>query len=217
MSTFVTDEHLQGLTPVHHSLWLTLCAPSEQAATGSSIRHQTLVSFRLRPPSVPILPNVLEVLPHEFSHVLQCGDPCVQDCRFSLCHAGCVVVQFAVLAHCAERKHAMEFSSVDLKFASVGAFERDATGLAGSPDVDLETPAVLAASDRLSMVSSSRCECHGTAVNGLRMGFLASGALAETLRRNGANFSAMPVSVAASDMASLLVAWCATATLPAMT
>jgi hypothetical protein len=113
---------------------LTLCAPSEQAATGSSIRHQTLVSFRLPPPSVPILPNVLELLPHEFSHVLQGGDPCVQDCRFSLSHAGCVAVHFAVLAHCGERKHAMEFSSVDLELASVVAFERDATGLAGSPD-----------------------------------------------------------------------------------
>ena len=52
----------------------------------------------------------------------------------SLCHAGCVAVHFAVLAHCGERKHAMEFSSVDLELASVVAFERDATGLAGSPD-----------------------------------------------------------------------------------
>jgi hypothetical protein len=41
--------------------------------------------------------------------------------------------------------------------------------------------------------------------------------LAEKSRRNGANFSAMPISVAASGMASLLVAWCANATLPAMT
>jgi hypothetical protein len=112
----------------------------------------------------------------------------------------------------------MEFSSVDLELASVVAFERDATGLAGSPDGGVATPAVLAASDRLNMVSSPRCECHGNvAVNGLRMGFLASGALAETSRRNGANFSAMPISVAASGMAFLLVAWCATATLPAMT
>src|SRR4029077_14823845 len=84
--------------------------------------------------------------------------------------------------------------------------------------VDLETPAVLAASDRLSMASSPRCECQGNvAVNGLRMGFLASVALAEKLRRNGANFSAMPISKAASGMASLLVAGCANATLPAMT
>jgi hypothetical protein len=84
--------------------------------------------------------------------------------------------------------------------------------------VDLETPAVLAASDKLSMVSFPRCECHGNvAVNGLRVGFLASGALVETLR-DGENLSAMHVSEAACGklwMASLLVAWCATATLPA--
>jgi hypothetical protein len=142
MSTFEAQEHLQIVDlrakgqehPTELGVGLTLCAPSEQAAAGSSIRHQTLVGLRLRPPSVPILPNVPELLPYEFSHVLQCGDPCFQDCHFSLCHAGCVVVHFAVLARCVERKHAMEFSSVDLELASVVAFERDATGLAGSPD-----------------------------------------------------------------------------------
>jgi hypothetical protein len=45
----------------------------------SSIRHQTLVSFCLRPLSVAILPNVPELLVHEFSHVLQYGDPCFQE------------------------------------------------------------------------------------------------------------------------------------------
>src|SRR6476660_10467647 len=75
--------------------------------------------------------------------------------------------------------------------------------------VDLETPAVLAASDRLSMVSSARCECQGNvAVNGLRIGIFASDAMAETSRRNGANFSAMPVSVTASGMTSLRCVVC---------
>jgi hypothetical protein len=45
-------------------------------------------------------------------------------------------------------------------------------------------------------VSSASCECHGNvAVNGLRMGFLASSASNETSRQ-GANLSAMPVSEA---------------------
>ena len=50
----------------------------------SSIRHQTLVSFCLRPLSVAILPNVPELLVHEFSHVLQYGDPSSKSTKYSV-------------------------------------------------------------------------------------------------------------------------------------
>jgi hypothetical protein len=48
--------------------------PSKKAATRPGIDQEALVSFGLSPPSIPIFPNVLELLSQKGANFLQCAD-----------------------------------------------------------------------------------------------------------------------------------------------
>jgi hypothetical protein len=74
ISLYLLRLPFRHLRPSRGEKQLVPRTPSKKATTGPGIDQEALVGFGLSPPSIPIFPNVLELLSQKGANFLQCTD-----------------------------------------------------------------------------------------------------------------------------------------------